>query len=310
MARRRRGEGGAKPNGKDRLARSLGWFSLALGGTQLAVPGALARLLALPGDNEHSVLMRAIGVREIASGVGILARPHPAGWLWARVAGDAIDLALLGAAESKRQSRVAAAAAAVAGVMVPDLVASARLTSNGGPSSVTKAITVNRTPDEVYRLWRDLEKLPRFMTHLESVQVTGDRRSRWKAKGPAGRSVEWDAEIVADRPGELIAWRSLSGGDVETSGSVRFSSAPGGRGTEVMVELRYTPPAGSVGTTLAKLLGEEPATQAADDLRRFKQVTETGEIVRSESTPGGHALMQHLKQRPAQPLRAAEGDDR
>jgi uncharacterized membrane protein len=188
---------------------------------------------------------------------------------------------------------VAAAAAAVAGVMVPDLVASARLTSDGGPNTVTKAITVNRASDEVYRFWRDFDKLPGFMTHLESVQVTGDRRSRWRAKGPAGRSGEWDAEIVTDRPGELIAWRSLPGGDIETSGSVRFSSAPG-----------------RPGATIATLLGEEPATQAADDLRRFKQVIETGEIVRSEATPGGHALMQHLKQRPAQPLPHAEGGDR
>ncbi|MDQ3893507.1 MAG: SRPBCC family protein [Actinomycetota bacterium] len=310
MARRQRGDGAAEPNGKDPLARSLGWFSLALGTTQIALPGVLARALALGGDNEHSVLMRALGVRELASGIGILARRRPAGWLWARVAGDAIDLALLGAAESKRQSRVAAAAAAVAGVMVPDLVASARLTSDGGPNTVTKAITVNRASDEVYRFWRDFDKLPGFMTHLESVQVTGDRRSRWRAKGPAGRSVEWDAEIVTDRPGELIAWRSLPGGDIETSGSVRFSSAPGRRGTEVTVELTYSPPAGSAGATIAKLLGEEPATQAADDLRRFKQVIETGEIVRSEATPGGHALMQHLKQRPAQPLPHAEGGDR
>ncbi len=202
--------------------------------------------------------------------------------------------------------------AAVAGVTVADVVASAWLGRTGGPISVTEAITVNRPPDDVYRAWRDFEALPRFMTHLESVQETGERRSHWKAKGPAGRTVEWDAEIVEDRPGELIAWRSLPDAGVENSGWIRFATAPQGRGTEVTAKLLYTPPAGRVGATIAKLLGEEPATQAADDLRRFKQVMETGEVVRSESTPGSHALGQHLKQRPAQPLPAIpdEGGDR
>ena len=170
----------------------------------------------------------------------------------------------------------------------------------GGPIRIVKAITVNRTPDEVYGAWRDFEQLPRFMTHLESVAVTGERTSRWKARAPGG-SVEWDAEIVDDRPGELIAWRSLPGAEVPSSGSVRFAPAPGDRGTEALVELEYTPPAGKAGELVAKLLGKEPATQLADDLRRFKQILETGEIVRSDGAPGGHSLGEHLT-RPAQPL--------
>ena len=181
----------------------------------------------------------------------------------------------------------------------------ARARARATPIAVTKAVTINRAVDEVYAFWRGFENLPRFMTHLESVEATGERTSRWRARAPAGRTVEWDAETVEDRPGEVIAWRSLPGADVENTGSVRFRSAPGDRGTEVVVELEYAPPAGKLGATVAKLLGEEPSTQLADDLRRLKQVLETGEIARSDATPGGHALRGHLK-RPARPLPAGD----
>jgi uncharacterized membrane protein len=169
------------------------------------------------------------------------------------------------------------------------------------PVRVRKAITVNKQAQEVYAFWRDFENFPRFMAHLESVRVTGDT-SHWVAKAPAGRKVEWDAEIVEERADELISWRSLPGADIENSGSVRFVPAPGSRGTEIHVDLTYSPPGGTVGATLAKLFGEEPATQMADDLRRFKQVLEIGEVVVSEGSPAGHAFAQHRKQYPAQPL--------
>jgi uncharacterized membrane protein len=127
--------------------------------------------------------------------------------------------------------------------------------------------------------------------------VIDDRRSHWKARGPAGKTVEWDAEIIDDRPNERIAWRSLEGADVENSGVVRFVKAPGGRGTEVHVEIRYSPPGGVLGAWLAKLFGEEPGQQVEDDLRALKQIMETGEVVRSEGTLGGRRALQ----RPAQP---------
>jgi uncharacterized membrane protein len=133
-----------------------------------------------------------------------------------------------------------------------------------------------------------LENLPRFMYHLEHVELIGGGRSHWVAKGPAGRSVEWDAELVEDRPGELIAWRSVGrDDDVRNSGVVRFVAAPGERGTEVRVELDYDPPGGKAGAMFAKLLGEEPGEQVADDLRRLKQVLEVGEIVRSAASDEG-----------------------
>ena len=163
---------------------------------------------------------------------------------------------------------------------------------------VTKSITVNRPRQEVYEFWRDLEHLPTFMIHLEAVTSSGDRRSHWVAKAPGG-PVEWDAEIIEDRLGEVIAWQSLEGSEVPNGGSVRFSDAPADRGTEVRVELRYDPPGGTAGATVAKLFGEEPQQQLRDDLRRFKQVMETGEVVRSDGSLEG-AGQGATKQRPAQ----------
>lgn len=153
-----------------------------------------------------------------------------------------------------------------------------------GERHVTKVVTINRPPDEVYRAWRRLEDLPRFMAHLESVSVLDDRRSHWVATGPAGATVEWDAEIIEDRPNERIAWRSLSGAEVDHAGAVEFTPAPGDRGTEVRVEMGYDAPGGRFGVGLAKLFGEEPGQQAEGDLQRFKQVMETGEVVHSDAS--------------------------
>src|SRR5690349_15542885 len=123
---------------------------------------------------------------------------------------------------------------------------------------VKKAITINRSPEELYRFWHDFQNLPQFMSHLESVVVTSPQRSHWKAKAPVGTKVEWDAEITDDQPNKRIAWKSLKGADVDNAGSVSFVPAPGGRGTEVHVELSYDPPGGALGATVAKLFGEAP----------------------------------------------------
>jgi uncharacterized membrane protein len=149
--------------------------------------------------------------------------------------------------------------------------------SAGRGVKVVKAVTINRPAEELYRFWRNFENLPRFMRHLKSVKVEGNR-SHWVARAPAGLSVSWDAEIINEQPNTLIAWRSLEGSQVSTAGSVHFSPAPGNRGTEVRVTLKYDPPAGRAGTLLAKLFGEEPGQQIDEDLRCFKQLTEAGEI--------------------------------
>jgi uncharacterized membrane protein len=163
------------------------------------------------------------------------------------------------------------------------------------------AITIRRPVEEVYRYWRDLTNLPSFMNHLASVEVT-DGRSHWTANAPAGTTVEWDAEVVEDRPDERIAWRALEGSQVSNSGSVWFAPAPGSDGTEVRVELAYDPPGGALGKVVAKLFGEEPQQQLTDDLRRLKQVLETGEVVLSEGSPEGTRFLRLLRQRPAQPV--------
>jgi len=276
------------------LARGLGWFSLGLGLAEVMAPQSVAKLIGARGD--HRGLLRALGMREIASGVGILTQRRPTGWLWSRVGGDAMDLALLGAALSSgkaRRNRVAAAAAAVAGVTVLDMLCSQQLSRRSGAATrsgvirVQKTVTINRSPEELYRFWRDFQNLPRFMNHLGSVQVIGDKRSHWVARGPAGMRVEWDAEVIEDRSNEVIKWRSLEGSDVDNVGSVRFERAPGGRGTVVRVEIEYSPPAGVIGAGLAKLFGEDPEWQLKDDLRRFKQVMEAGEVVTTEGQPAG-----------------------
>ncbi len=140
-----------------------------------------------------------------------------------------------------------------------------------------RTVTVDRPRAEVYAFWRDFEILPSFMQHLQSVKVTGERRSHWVACGPLDSTVEWDADLVEDRPDELIAWQSLPGSMVDNQGVVTFNDAPGGRGTEVHVQLVYNPPAGSAGAAFAKVFGEAPNKQILDDLRHFKQIIESGE---------------------------------
>ncbi|MGE5643929.1 MAG: SRPBCC family protein [Byssovorax cruenta] len=155
---------------------------------------------------------------------------------------------------------------------------------------VQRAVTVNKPRDELFRIWRNFENLPRFMTHLNRVDVdesTGGTRSHWVAKAPFGRDVEWDSDVIEERENEHIAWKSLPGSVVESMGAVEFSDAPGGRGTIVKVTMEYHPPAGSMGAAIAKLLGEEPALQIKEDLRHFKQVMETGEIASVEGQPSG-----------------------
>jgi uncharacterized membrane protein len=165
---------------------------------------------------------------------------------------------------------------------------------------VERTVTVNRPRSEVYQFWRDFENLPRFMEHLEAVDesYTGGKgaTSRWVAKAPFGKTVDWMAEIVEEHENELIAWRSLPESKIETYGRVEFRDAPGDQGTEIFVSLQYKPPAGSAGALVAKLFGEEPNIQIQEDLRRFKQVIETGERATTIGQTSGR-LPEVVKQR-------------
>lgn len=143
---------------------------------------------------------------------------------------------------------------------------------------VSKNVTIARPVDEIYRFWRNLENLPRAMSHLESVRQLPNGRSRWTAKGPAGSKIEWDAEILVDRENEIISWRSIEGSTVPNEGTVRFRDL-GGQRTEVKVSLTYHPPGGSIGAAVAKLFGEEPSQQIDEDLRHLKERFEKGDAV-------------------------------
>lgn len=142
-------------------------------------------------------------------------------------------------------------------------------------------IAVQRSPEDLFRFWRKLENLPTIMKHLISVQQTDERRSHWVAQGLFGSTLEWDAEINNERENELIAWRSLEGSQVDTAGSVHFERLPNGQGTMLRISLKYNPPAGKVGANLAGLLGSGLEDQLREDLVRFKQIMEAGEIPRA-----------------------------
>lgn len=155
---------------------------------------------------------------------------------------------------------------------------------------VQRAVTVNLPREQLYRIWRNFENLPRFMKHLQRVDVdesTGGKRSHWVAKAPFGREIQWDAEITEDRENEHIAWKSLPGTLVGSTGSVRFVDAPNTLGTIVHVLMQYNPPGGSLGAVIARLFGEEPGQQLRNDLRNFKMMMETGEIASVEGQPSG-----------------------
>jgi uncharacterized membrane protein len=153
--------------------------------------------------------------------------------------------------------------------------------------AVEEVVTINAAAGRLYAFWRKFDQLPRFMDHLVSVHQIDDRRSHWVAKAPGRRTVEWDAEIINEVEGELIGWRTLEGADVVSAGSVRFKPATGNHGTEVRVRLQYDPPAGKIGATVAWLLGHEPSQSIREDLRRFKQLMETGEIATTAGQPRG-----------------------
>ncbi len=156
----------------------------------------------------------------------------------------------------------------------------------GAGVKVDETITVNRPREELYRFWRNFQNLPRVMTHLEAVMVTGSQRSRWLARAPLGVHVQWEAEVINDRPNELIAWRSLPGSDVDTAGSVHFTQT-GSHRTEVRVVLKYDPPTGQLGAALARWLGAAPEQQIREDLRHFQRAMEAGELSETQGQPAG-----------------------
>lgn len=271
------------------LANGLGWFSIGLGLAEVAAPRMMADLIGVQQDEKTRKILRVYGARELAAGVGILSQSNPSGWLWARVAGDLLDLSSLCKAmvsEENDRGRVLTATAAVIGTTIADIRCAMQLSSakeNGQTRTSTAAmkgsIIIARNPDEVYGFWRNFGRLPDIFDRLESVQVLGHQRSHWKLVLPMGRRLEWDAEITDDQPNSRIAWRSLSS-SAPHSGVVRFEPATGGRGTKVSIEIQ---PEG-VSTSLGKLFGIVPEQHVKIALHNLKQLLETGEVVKSDAS--------------------------
>ena len=277
-----------------RLASGLGWLGIGLGLAELLVPRRLARTIGVP--ERHHRVIRAMGMREIANGLGILVSPSAPTGVWARVAGDIVDLACLGVVFTSTRSnrgRLMTTAAAVAGATTVDLLCAQQLTRGvrtiHGHTAAVMTLTINRSREDLYKAWRNLSNLPQWMKHVQSVDVRDDRRSHWTVTAPAGSTVEWDAEITDDRPNEMMAWRSVEGSEVDHRGLVRFEPAPGSRGTMVTVEMQYALPGGTLGSAVAGWFGDDPRQSIKMDLRRFKQVMETGEIITTEGQPAGRA---------------------
>lgn len=183
-----------------------------------------------------------------------------------------------------RKSPLGIAMAAGGGALLCNGLRS-RTRSNG--VHIQTAFTINRPPGELYREWRQLENLPRFMKYLDSVRQLDNRRSEWTARGPLGRTLTWVAEIIDEQEGRYLVWRSLPGSPVETSGSVEFREAPGERGTELIVAMHYSAIGKHIGETLADLLGAVPERLLREQVRGFKQLMEAGEVPTTQGQPSG-----------------------
>ena len=203
---------------------------------------------------------------------------------WAAIVGG-------GALAAYGLSRKSLTGAALAAVGTYGAVAGAKTrVSPASTIHVQKSMTIDRSPEELYNYWHNFENLPRFMKHLKSVSSNG-RYSHWVANGPMGVPVEWDAELLDEKPGEYLVWRSLPGSAISNRGSVEFRRAPNGSGTEVTVSLMYRNPGGKVGQAFAKLFGREPEQTVREDLRRFKSLIEAGEIPTVVGQPSGKRSM-------------------
>jgi uncharacterized membrane protein len=173
------------------------------------------------------------------------------------------------------------------GISTADSDSSSAAETQSRMVAVKRSVTINRSPQELYAFWRNFENLPGFMKHLHSVKVFDEKHSHWVASAPMNNTVEWNAEITDEQEDKHIAWRSTGETSVPNTGSVQFTPAPEGRGTQVLVQIRYEPQAGLLGKAYLSLFGEEPSQQIAEDLRRFKALMETGEIATTTGQPKG-----------------------
>lgn len=232
-----------------------------------------------PGDRREALVRSGRNISHaekwisLAAGAGLtiygISRARRGGWLLAAIGGMLLERGATGHCRMYEAFNINTAGTG-------DDTRRALRGSSG--VHVDERVTINRPVEELYRFWRNLENLPKFMQHLESVERLTDTLSRWRAKGPAGTVVEWSAEIINEVPNQVIGWRSIEGSDVASAGSVNFDTV-GASQTRVRVKLQYSPPGGKAGAAVAKLFGRDAATEIREDLQRFKQLVETGEKV-------------------------------
>lgn len=235
--------------------------------------------MEFPGDEREASVRRGRNISEserwcsMAAGAGLalygLSRRRSSGWALAAIGGLLVRRGFSGHCNTYE----------MLGLNTAGTGSDTRRALGGSAGvNVDESVTINQPIELLYRFWRNLDNLPRFMSHLQSVERVTETLSRWRAKGPAGTALEWNAEIINDVPNQVIGWRSLEGSDVVSAGSVNFDVAGGG--TTVRVRLQYSPPGGKVGAAVAKLMGSDAATQIREDLQRFKQLVESGELAR------------------------------
>jgi uncharacterized membrane protein len=277
-----------------RLTKFLGWFSIGLGVAEVVAPAMIARI---SGTRNHSALIRAYGLREIAVGAGILTKQDPAPWLWMRVAGDVLDLAsLAGGARSGKKIATAGAIAAVAGVTALDILSAQRESAPDRavpkPKRDTEraeaSVIIGRSPEECYQFWSDVENFPRFVPEVRSVRPTGGKTSHWVA-GLEGQSrqIEWDSETTEDPGDRRITWQSLPESDIYIAGEASFLPAPGERGTMVRVQIDFDHPGRSITAPISRMMGKHPEQILYKSLRRLKSLLEIGEIITTEGQSAG-----------------------
>lgn len=272
------------PSASTHVARRLGWFSLGLGIAEVVAAGPLSQFLG----TKRKDLLQICGFREIATGVVLLASSRPASALWLRLAGDAVDLALIRQAWKSphaRRGNVSAALAVTGGITAIDLwAARAAAQHPTPPQHICRSITVNRPAAELYEWWRDPQGLGRIMGHVANVTATGETSTHWALKIPDSHPLSWDAEIHDDLEHGLLRWHAPPGQDIETDGTVRFSPAPGDRGTEVTLNFRFHSTHPGLAAAAAHL-GMIPDMAAMHALRRFKSLVETGELPTLKNNP-------------------------
>ncbi|HWF07610.1 MAG TPA: SRPBCC family protein [Bryobacteraceae bacterium] len=277
-------------SGLETATKTLGWFSIALGAVEFLFPKRLARMIGTP---PKPLTMRLMGLREIGVGLGILASERKAGWIKARVAGDAIDLAMLKSSfDSRRANRIrlGGTVAGVVAVTAADVIYARKVAAKEAPGErrirVEASMAVNKPPADCYEFWRDAGNFSKFMKNVEATRTNGGQTHLKVRTGLV--TFEWDAEITEEIPNEAISWRCVNRAKFANSGSVRFEPRLNARGTNVRLAVEYDSLGVGLGGAADAFLKTISRHQARENLRRFKSVMECGEFPVTQGQPSGH----------------------